>query len=226
MKWPKLLLFQFIVALAVVLAWHIFFTEERNPWQRIYNKSDKSVVEIYALALKETNVGLQSGTGFIVKTNGRLAILTNRHVVSPANSAMVKFYDDIKTVADLLDASELHDLAILVPREINLNRYEVLPAGNSSDLKIGEELMTIGNPLSEIHHISVGFYTGKFTDNRGRTLLRLAMAIDPGNSGGPLLNRKGKVVGILTQKDPKSANIAFAIPIEKLRNLAVANENS
>ena len=80
--------------------------------------------------------------------------------------------------------------------------------------------MTIGYPLRESHHLSIGLYTGR--EELGPefgTLLRLNMPVDPGNSGGPLLDDKGHVVGIITLKKSGSSNIVFAVPIEQIRTL-------
>jgi len=221
MNKAKLLLLQLLISIiVVVLWWTVFVVREQSPWQRVYYSSERSVVEIYAWAIGDSTIGLQSGTGFVYNLRGKLVILTNRHVASAATNPIVQFQDiDDAFVGEILDASELHDLAILQPQGVNLKRYGGLPQGCSSDLRIGEEAMTIGHPIRESHHISVGFYTGKFTDRRGRTLLRLSMAVDPGNSGGPLLNRKGQVVGVISQRVEESTNIAFAIPIEKIQHL-------
>ena len=196
-----------ICILVVLLVWAFFVARERNCWERIYKNSDNSVVEIYTLDIIQDDVGVTSGTGFVYRLKDKCIILTNRHVMS---------------VATQVDASELHDLAVLEVENINLKRYGVLQPGRVSDLQIGEELMTIGHPRLESHHISIGFYTGKSIDKNGLTLLRLSMAVDPGNSGGPLFNRKGQVVGIISRKVEDSANIAFAIPIDKVELLSFA----
>lgn len=123
-----------------------------------------------------------------------------------------------KKAASVLDASERNDLAVMEIPSANLGHYHALGQGRSSDLRIGEELMTIGHPIGESHHISVGFYTGRFTLD-DRTLLRMSMPVDPGNSGGPLFNRRGEVVGVVSQKRSES-NIAYAFPIEKINQFA------
>jgi S1-C subfamily serine protease len=205
----------FISIMAMVLLWTFIVSRERSCWERVYDRSDMCVVEIYALAIDEDNIGLASGTGFVYDLNGRQIIVTNRHVISFISEPLVRFRDGVEVIAKQLDASKVHDLAILGIEGINLKRYGELRPGRSSDLRIGEEVMTIGHPRLESHHISVGFYNGKSTNQEGCTLLRLSMAVDPGNSGGPLFNRKGQVVGIVSRKVEESANIAFAIPIEK-----------
>lgn len=212
-----------IVVAAVVVAIYGFFCCVGNDksWQDIYDSCDKSVIEVYALTTGADSEQLSSGTGFVYRLNGRYVVVTNRHVASAASQLAMRFPDDVVATATVLDASELHDLAAVEPEGVNLKRYGSLPAGNSLDLKLGEELLTIGHPVGESHHISVGFYAGKSTDSRGRTLLRLSMAVDPGNSGGPLLNQQGEVVGVITQRVAESANIAFAIPIEKLLELSL-----
>jgi len=213
---------QLLVAVTVVICWGLLFDtgNQRDNWQRVYDACDQSVVEVSALAVSEK--AIQAGTGFVIDFEGRPFILTCRHVVSGTSTSLIRFADGQQGSAEVVDASELHDLAILQAKGVNLKNYGELTRGLSSDLKIGEEVMTIGHPISESHHLSVGFYTGKFTDRNGRTVLRLSMAVDPGNSGGPLLNRRGQVVGIISMKLEQSANIAFAIPIEKIQYLRPA----
>jgi S1-C subfamily serine protease len=217
----KLLMLQLLISISVVLCWNLLFDngKEKNSWQEVYDERDGSVVEIYTLSMPGSSINLQSGTGFVFDLKGRPAIITCNHVVASQSNTLVRFSDKLEEAAEIVNASELHDLAIIQLPGINLSRYGAIPQGRSSDLRIGEEVMTIGHPISESHHISVGFYTGKFTDKSGRTLLRLSMAVDPGNSGGPVLNSKGQVIGIVSQKIEKSANIAFAIPVEKIQTL-------
>lgn len=191
----------------------------RSPWQGVYDKSDSSVVEIYSATAEGNSLG--KGTGFVFQVRDHAVVLTNRHVASRFTIPIVRMRDGEVKAATVLDASELHDMAILGIEGLSLKRYGFLPRGRSINLRIGDEVMTIGHPIQESHHISVGFFTGKHTDDRGRTLLRLSMAVDPGNSGGPLLNSQAQVVGIITQKVSESANIAFAIPIEKVDELQV-----
>jgi serine protease Do len=219
----KVFFLQLVICILVVSLLGAFFVaRERNCWERIYKNSDNSVVEIYTLDLVQDDVGVTSGTGFVYSLTDKCVILTNRHVMSVFPSALVRFRDGIEELGSQVDASELHDLAVLEVKNINLKRYGILRPGRVSDLQIGEELMTIGHPRLESHHISIGFYTGKSTDKNGLTLLRLSMAVDPGNSGGPLFNRKGQVVGIISRKIEESANIAFAIPIDKVEFLSFA----
>jgi S1-C subfamily serine protease len=161
------------------------------------------------------------GTGFVFHRDDSVIILTNRHVALPGNAAQLVFKDGITAGAEVVNSSLDHDLAVLQPSGVRLANYESLERGDSADLAIGDEVMTIGHPIGESRHISIGFYTGRFTNEEGRTLLRLSMSVDPGNSGGPLLNRQGSVVGIVTLKHSTASNIAYAIPIEKAHNLDI-----
>lgn len=216
MQKSKLIFMQIAISLIIVIFWWIFFVNKNgNPWQGIYDSNDKSIVEIFSLAGTKKVDDLKTGTGFIINLAGENVILTNSHVIANAAHLFIRFSDKVEAEATLVDASGLHDIAVLKANGTNLNRYRALPRGDSTSLKIGEEMMTIGHPIFESHHISVGFYSGKFTNKRGRTLLRLSMTVDPGNSGGPLFNREGEVVGIICQKVKESANIAFAVPVEK-----------
>lgn len=216
-SWLRLLFMQALVAVAVIICWRLFFDDGKN-WQGVYDACDKSVVEVYTPVI----AGVQSGTGFVFSFQGKSFVLTCAHVVSKGANSQIRFADQTEGTAQVVDASELHDIALLQVQGVNLMRYGELPQVRSMDLQIGEEVMTIGHPIRESHHLSVGFYTGKFTDKNGRTLLRLSMSVDPGNSGGPLLNRRGQVVGVISQRVEASASIAFAIPIEKIQYLSAA----
>lgn len=195
--WP--LVRQIIITVAVVAIWDSFMRDGEHLWQTVYERSDRSTVEVLT-RLPSGGPISSLGTGFVYEVGGRLVVVTNRHVVTPSRLLTVRFRDNVETAGEILDASETNDLAIVLPSGVDLHRYSALHPGNSTDLRIGQELMTIGHPIRQSHHLSIGQYTGRSTDERGRTLLRLSMAVDPGNSGGPLVDTSGRVIGIITQK--------------------------
>jgi serine protease Do len=205
---------QIVVSLAVVWVWKAFEGNPRKRWQEIYTVADHAVVAVSVF----TPDGSSNGTGFVLISGKLPIIVTNQHVVGDSSSARVEFRGSVSTDADVLKVDRGLDLAVLRCRNLNIAQFSPLPVGRSEELRIGEELMTIGNPLHEVHHLSIGLYTGKepLGGPDGEPMLRLNMPVDPGNSGGPLLDERGRVVGVLTLKDRRSSSIAFAIPIERL----------
>ena len=164
------------------------------------------------------------GTGFIVFPDG--LILTNRHVVSDERAEYTALTNDgEKYKAQVLARDKFQDLAILkIERE---KPFESVKLGDSSKLQIGQTVIAIGNALGEFRNtVSVGVISGL-----GRTIvasggglsqvledvIQTDAAINQGNSGGPLLNLKGEVIGINTAIALGAENIGFAIPIDRAK---------
>jgi len=164
------------------------------------------------------------GSGFIVSEDG--LILTNKHVVlDPEADYTVLTIDGKKFPAKVLAKDPAQDLAILKIED--KNKFPVLKLGDSDKLQIGQTVITIGNVLGEFRNsVSVGVISGL-----GRTItaeggglvetledvIQTDAAINKGNSGGPLLNLKGEVVGINTAMVLEAQSIGFAIPINKAK---------
>lgn len=165
---------------------------------------------------------VSAGTGFIVSPDG--LIVTNKHVVSDAvASYTVLMNDGRKMAAEVLARDPLQDLAIL---KVTGSNFPFLKVGDSSQVKIGQTAIAIGNALGEFRNtVSVGIVSGLqrsivATGARGGTealqeLIQSDAAINPGNSGGPLLNLRGEVIGINTAIASGAENISFAIPAGK-----------
>jgi len=200
------------IALLLYLVWNV--SASKNPWEGIYADVNEAVVEVDA----PVDAGLNSsGSGFIFQhPSGRLVIVTCGHVVGDATRANVTFYDHTTARATVAAISSDPDLALLDPARVDFARFPSLKQGSSGSLRIGDEVMTIGRPRGQPHHISIGFYSGLIKRNDGPPLLRLSMGVDPGNSGGLVVDRSGAVVGVVSAKVPDSANVAFAVPIEDI----------
>lgn len=163
------------------------------------------------------------GTGFIVSEDG--LILTNKHVVSTEGADYTVLTNDgDKYEAEVLARDPGQDLAVL---KIKGHEFPVLQFGNSDGLEIGQTVIAIGNALGEFRNtVSVGVISGL-----GRTvtasggglvetltdIIQTDAAINKGNSGGPLLNLKGEVIGVNTAVALDAENIGFAIPINKAK---------
>jgi serine protease Do len=163
------------------------------------------------------------GSGFIISSDGM--ILTNKHVAADDTAEYTVLTNDGKRYpATVLARDPVQDLAIL---KINGNNFPVVKLGDSSNLQIGQYVITIGNALGEFRNtVSSGVISGlgrQITAGSGdysETLydvIQTDAAINPGNSGGPLLNLKGEVIGINTAIVSGAENISFAIPINQAK---------
>lgn len=161
------------------------------------------------------------GSGFIISSDGM--ILTNRHVVTEKNAEYtVATSDNTKYKARVLAKDPINDIAIL---KIDAQNLPTIPIGNSLALELGQTVLAIGNALAQFQNsISKGIVSGlsRFlvagaVDEEGphhlRGLIQTDAAINFGNSGGPLLNMEGEVIGINTAVVFGAQNINFAIPI-------------
>jgi len=161
-----------------------------------------------------------AGSGIVVDPSGW--ILTNRHVVSGSLRTTVRLRDGREYRGTIKGIDTLTDLAIV---KIKSTALQALDMGVSADLKVGQEVVAIGNPLGFLTHtVTAGIVSAlgrTFLDDEGeyRNLIQTDAAINPGNSGGPLLDLDGHVVGINTLgADAEVAqNIGFAIPIDLAR---------
>lgn len=161
------------------------------------------------------------GSGFIISSDGY--ILTNRHVVHNADLITVRLQDRREFDAKLIGEDEASDVALLKVNEENL---PYLKAGLGSSLKIGEWVMAIGSPLSFEHTVTKGIVSAKGRNLRGQQYIpyiQTDVPINQGNSGGPLINMQGQVVGINTlilSNTGGYMGLSFSIPIEIAMNVA------
>ncbi len=160
------------------------------------------------------------GTGFVFDPHGY--ILTNEHVVSGATSIMLRLYGKKDPVrAQVVGSDPIHDIAVL---KANVATPEtILRIGRSKDIKVGEWVVAIGSPLGLDHSVTVGIISAierplQIGSREYPNLLQTDAAINRGNSGGPLINLKGDVVGMNTAVSQSSQGIGFAISADVLRD--------
>jgi S1-C subfamily serine protease len=186
----------------------------------LFQRVSPSVVLITAVAIdpfKVTNrVSSVIGSGVIISGDG--LVLTNSHVVFGRQAITVTLDDGRKTEAKLLGADPILDLAILrIPA--SPMGHPVATLGDSDMVRIGEEVIAVGNPLGLEQTLTRGVISGInriLPESPMALMLPLIQTdapINPGNSGGPLLNRCGEVIGINTSILGDAQNIGFAIPI-------------
>ena len=172
----------------------------------------KSVVVVTFTGRDGQNQGL--GAGVIISDDGLIA--TNLHVIGEARPIRVELQDGRKFDVTAIHATERsQDLAVL---KIDARNLPALPLGNSDDLQEGQAVVAIGNPLGLERSVVSGVLSGR-RDIEGRSMLQIALPIERGNSGGPLLDLQGRVHGLLTLKSLKTENLGFAICINSLKPL-------
>ncbi len=157
-------------------------------------------------------VGL--GTGFVVAADGLVA--TNFHVIGETRPIEVRTSDgQIHAVTEIFASDRALDLAVI---RIRANGLHPLPLGTASSLAVGQSVVAIGNPHGLEHSVVAGVVSGT-REVDGRPMVQLAIPIEPGNSGGPVLDREGRVIGIMTMKSAVTANLGFAVGIDLLQPL-------
>jgi serine protease Do len=155
-----------------------------------------------------------AGTGFIIDPDGH--ILTNHHVIESADRIMVKMADGRTLRARRIGSDPDTDIALIKvdsPRPL-----PHAPLGNSDALRVGEWVLAIGNPLAYEHTVTVGvvsFIGRKLFDTSLDRYIQTDAAINFGNSGGPLINARGEVIGINAAISSRASNIGFAVPINQ-----------
>jgi len=191
--------------------------------QRMKNDSFFFWPYLEEIGREEQEVG--GGTGFVVSSDG--LIITNRHVVNDSEAKYtVVLSNGHDFPAEVVVLDPVYDLAVL---RIDKTGLSAVSLGNSDTIRIGQSAIAIGNALGELRNtVSVGVISGlgrMITATDGRTVSRLEdviqtdAAINQGNSGGPLLNLQGQVIGINTAVAMGAQNIGFAIPVNRAKKI-------
>jgi serine protease Do len=155
-----------------------------------------------------------AGTGFIIDADG--FILTNQHVIDGAVRIMVRLNDGRELRATAIGSDPDTDIALI--KVDAAGPLPHAPLGNSDDLRVGEWVIAIGNPLAYEHTVTVGvvsFIGRKLFDRSLDRYIQTDAAINFGNSGGPLINADGEVIGINSAISSRASNIGFAVPINQ-----------
>ena len=179
--------------------------------------------------MPQTYQAQSSGSGIIVDTE--LLIATNNHVVSGATDMKVTFTDSTQVAAAVKGTDSATDLAIIavklsdIPSD-TMSKIKVATLGNSDNVKVGQQVIAIGNALGYGQSLTVGYISAldrEITDENGiqHTYIQTDAAINPGNSGGALLDLNGNVIGINAAKNASTEveGMGFAIPISKAQEI-------
>ncbi len=234
-----------IQAAAPIPAANVSQTADGISPAQIYNNDASGVVLITAtsqqqqsdpadpFAPPQTGRSVAIGSGFVTDAAGH--IYTNAHVVLGASSVKVTFKDGTSYNAKVLGTDKATDVAVLQVQGAPPTALHPLPLGSLSSVHVGDPVVAIGNPLNEQSTITAGIVSAKQRTieslEPGQQIynaIQTDAAINHGNSGGPLIDRFGRVIGITSQiltgneSDPTAGNIGigFAIPIDKVSQIA------
>jgi serine protease Do len=155
-----------------------------------------------------------SGSGFVIDRQGY--ILTNYHVIEDADRITVTLADGRALRAEVVGTDPAIDVALI--KVSGTGPLEAAPLGDSDELRVGEWVCAIGNPLGYVHSVTVGvvsFIGRKLFDASLDDYIQTDAAINYGNSGGPLINARGLVVGINSALSSRASSIGFAVPINQ-----------
>ena len=207
---------------------HILETTEETTIKNIgeisladlFEKSDDGVVKVSVRRSVELPTGRSLGSGFVYDVSGH--IITNNHVVEDSQKTTVTFLDGTSYNAKVIGTDPYTDLAV-IKVDVNPSLLHPLPLGDSSTLRVGEQVAAIGNPFGLSGSMTSGIVSqlGRLLSTPGTAsfsipdVIQTDAAVNPGNSGGPLLNMKGQVIGINTAIQSGTgefAGIGFAVP--------------
>ena len=155
-----------------------------------------------------------SGSGFVIDRQG--FILTNFHVIEDADRITVTLADGRALKADVVGTDPAIDVALI--KVTGAGPLQPAALGDSDELRVGEWVCAIGNPLGYVHSVTVGvvsFIGRKLFDASLDDYIQTDAAINFGNSGGPLINARGQVIGINSALSSRASNIGFAVPINQ-----------
>jgi S1-C subfamily serine protease len=194
---------------------------------QLYEQIKDSVVVIRGLIVQydffqRAYYAQVQGSGFVYNFTGEMVILTNYHVVSGAVNITVTFADGNGYTASVLGSDLYADLAVL-STDAPHGEYSPLEIARSSTLKVGDPVITVGNPYGLAGSMTTGIVSAT-----GRTIteetssyaiadvIQTTALLNPGNSGGPLLNYEGQVIGVTTATVSGSQGLGFAIPSDTI----------
>lgn len=204
-----------------------FIQEYEKEIVNLFENSSSSVVFITTSTYKRDSwtrniyeIPSGTGSGFVWDDEGH--IITNYHVIKDARKIEITLSDHSSWEAKLIGSSPNKDIAIL-KIDIPANKLNIIEKGKSSDLRVGQFVMAIGNPFGLDQTLTTGVISALGREIQSpaqipiRDIIQIDAAINPGNSGGPLLNSLGELIGVNTaiySPSGASAGIGFAIPVD------------
>ena len=179
-----------------------------------------SVKESVVLIQGTTPDGSVQGSGFVYSYSGRNVVITNYHVVEGTTQLSVTFQNGKGYSATVLGTDPYADLAVVSVNDAPASEFKPLQIASSSTLRVGEQVIAIGNPYGLVGSLTTGVISAlgrTIIEDSGNgfsiaNIIQTSTPINPGNSGGPMLNAAGHVIGVTTAVLSESQGLAFAIP--------------
>lgn len=198
---------------------------EQDSLKESIDKIYNSVVYIES---SKNDRAIGSGSGFVYKTDNKYGyVLTNQHVIDSSTSIKITNIEGEEVEATLLGSDTFSDIAVL--RIDKKSVLQVATLGSSKDVNLGDTVFTVGSPVGKTYMgtVTKGIVSGKdrtitTSNNYVTEVLQIDAALNPGNSGGPLANVNGEVIGINSLKLVQSEieGMGFAIPVELVKTIA------
>jgi putative serine protease PepD len=189
----------------------------------VYGQSKQGVVDITV----KSEAGTAEGSGFVLDKGGN--VVTNQHVVDGASAVEVNFADGSKAAAKVVGADPSSDLAVIRVSGVDPAKLQPLPVGDSSKAEVGNSVIAIGSPYGLKGSLSVGVVSAldrTITSPNHFSIsgaIQTDAAINHGNSGGPLLNTDGQVIGVNAQiksETGENTGVGFAIPSNTVKSVS------
>jgi S1-C subfamily serine protease len=230
---PVMTLLRILATLGVLLSWSLSLPASAadrpcdKSFAEVFRAVAPSVPRVFAVAIDPFSAvnptQIRTGSGVVI--DDRADVITNAHVVYAASTIMISVNDDEMEEAEIVGVDPISDLALVRPKAPGV-RLPKAPLGRSNKLEIGEELLAIGYPMGLGITATKGILSGA---ERALPLspmswltpfMQTDAALNPGNSGGPLVSRCGEVVGISTlSSGQKAQNLNFAVPIDAAQEI-------
>lgn len=201
-----------LLAIIAIPAWCRADDPKPKTVEELAKEIKASVVVITAAGRGNEKNSL--GTGYFVSANGLIA--TNFHVIGEGRPLAVEMADGKKFDVVSIEATDRgRDLALI---KIDAKNSPALPLGDSDELKDGQQIVALGNPQGLKHSVVSGVVSGR-REIDGTSMIQLAIPLEPGNSGGPVVDMQGRVQGTVTLKSLVTENLGYASAVNALKPL-------
>lgn len=177
--------------------------------------STQDIINWYRDVVVQIATPFSTGTGFFLKKYG--LIITNEHVARDNKYVIVESNIMQKQLADIIYIDPAYDLAFLKPEQIDLEKFPDIHFAPDTQLNEGESVIAVGHPFGLHYSATRGIISNLKEDNNDIEYIQHDAALNPGNSGGPLINNKAEVIGINTFIVNNSNNIGFSLPVRYLQ---------